>query len=254
MFSSKSIDATPVWMRDAAVSRDKHGRPRSSSLAGSLAQQIIDSIVNGQYAVAERLPSEADLAEIGGMSRLTVREAIKTLQERGVVTVRRGIGTFVNHPDRWSPLHMNVLVARAALLGDNNYAQISTDLLEARSFIEIGVAGLAAERRTDEELGMMKSALASMRDRFDEIEIFVESDIDFHDALMSAAGNSILAATYQPIHDLFYATRMETAKSSANRLIAIKSHEDILAAVEVRDQERAKSAMALHLDEAKSMF
>jgi GntR family transcriptional repressor for pyruvate dehydrogenase complex len=254
MSDGGGVDAGQGPTAHARAKSKTAARRLSLSLAESLAQQLIADIAEGRYPVGERLPPESDLAEAAEVSRLTVREAVKTLQERGILSVRRGIGTFVNHPEEWSPLHSSVLAARALLMGDHSRARINADLLEARSFFEVGVAGAAAERRTEEDLTAMKAALEEMRAQFDDVDAFVEADVDFHDALMQAAGNSILAAMYHPVHELFYKTRRETAKSSVNRQRAIWSHEQILSAVEAGSRADAQAAMDVHLDEAKEMF
>ena len=254
MPSTDGAVARPNPLPDARRKPRTSARRRTLSLAESLAQQLVADIAAGRYPVEEPLPPESDLAEAADVSRLTVREAVKTLQERGVLTVRRGIGTFVNRPEEWSPLHSSVLAARALLMGDHSHSRINADLLEARSFFEVGVAGAAAERRNEEDLAAMKAALEEMRDQFDDVDAFVDADVDFHDALMQAAGNSILAAMYHPVHELFYKTRLETAKSSANRARAIRSHDQILSAVQAGDRVSAQTAMDVHLGEAKSMF
>ena len=109
-------------------------------LADQLVAGLLESIVAGEYPPGSPLPSEDELADMAGVSRLTVREAVKSLQAKGVVRIHRGRGTFVNPSSEWSPFDPMLLAARSQEDGK----AVWRGLLETRRLVEEGVARLAA--------------------------------------------------------------------------------------------------------------
>jgi DNA-binding FadR family transcriptional regulator len=166
--------------------------PVRRGLADQLVEQLLAAVLDGHYPPGSMLPPELEIARMAGVSRLTVREAVKALKAKGVFRVEQGRGTFVNLPEEWSPLDSTLLAARANQEGTRDFL---SSVLEARRLVELGTAELAAQRRTDEDLAAIGSALESMHEaqRSSDVKAFVDADIRFHRAVMDAAGNPLIS-------------------------------------------------------------
>jgi GntR family transcriptional repressor for pyruvate dehydrogenase complex len=228
----------------------------AESLGDQIAARLLDEIIDGRYPPGSPLPPEWELAEREGASRLTIREAVRILRQKNVVAVVRGRGTFVQPRQRWSPLDPAVLGALAR--SPDALVERVQALLEARALVEVGVAELAAARRSDEDLAAMAEAVAAMRDADGDVDgdvdAFAAADLAFHDAVMTAAGNPVIAALFDPITLLLRDTRRQTSRDPVARGHALRAHERILAAIERRDPVQAAGAMRDHLTETGEDF
>jgi DNA-binding FadR family transcriptional regulator len=226
------------------------------SLGDQIAARLLDEIIDGDFPPGTPLPPEWELADREGASRLTIREAVRILRQKNVVTVVRGRGTFVQPRARWSPLDPAVLGALAR--GPDGLTDRLHALLEARALVEVGVAELAAGRRREEDLAAMSAAVAAMRaadaDGEGDLDAFVTADLAFHDAVMGAAGNAVVAALFDPITLLLRDTRRETSRDPVSRSHGIRAHERILSAIEQGDSAAAATAMRDHLAETGDDF
>jgi GntR family transcriptional repressor for pyruvate dehydrogenase complex len=222
-----------------------------SGLADQLAERLLDEIVAGAYPPDSRLPPEPVLAERAGVSRLTLREAIKDLRQRGVLRVQQGRGTFVNQPDTWAPFDSTVLNARASL--ESGY-ELAHELTELRRIVERGIAELAAVRRTDEDLDRMESAVATMREAWSEqdLDAFSSADVDFHDALLRAAGNAFALTLFHSVDGALRSVRRRTVEEDAELAErAIDYHAKIMSAVRRKARRSAGALMDEHLQETE---
>lgn len=178
------------------------------------------------------LGSEASLAQRYGVSRSVVREALRSCNALGLTTTRTGRGTFVlaNH------------VAADLVLGQYS----ALDLTEARPHIEIPAAGLAAERRTPEELEVLRDIVAAMASE-DDPEAWVALDSSFHVAVARASRNKVFENVVSNIRDAL-AHQSETLNMVADRRLASDhEHQLLLAAIEAGNADDARSAMSGHL-------
>jgi DNA-binding FadR family transcriptional regulator len=217
----------------------------ADSLGDQIAARLLDEIIDGRYPPETPLPPEWELADREGASRLTIREAVRILRLKNVVTVVRGRGTYVQPRQRWSPLDPAVLGA----LAGNPEALLDRlqALLEARALVEVGVAELAAARRSEEDLAAMRAAAEGMRRAVDDVDAFVAADLDFHAAVLAAASNPVLTALFDPIALLLRDSRRQTSRDRSAREHALLAHEAILAAIERGDAAQAAAAMREHL-------
>lgn len=226
---------------------------RRSGLADTVAEHLLEDIVSGVYPPLSQLPPEPELAERAGVSRLTLREAIKDLRQRGVVEVQQGRGTFVTHPERWSQFDSAVLNARAAT--EEGY-ELAHELTELRRVFERGVAEFAAVRRTEEDLARMAEAIEAMKEAWEvkDVDAFASADLDFHDALLRAARNTFALALFHSIHGALRAVRRRTTLLNAGELSehAIEYHTRILAACRRRSPRAAAALMDEHLRETET--
>ncbi len=217
------------------------------SLAEALADDLVNDVLAGRYPPNSPLPSETELADLTGVSRLTVREAVKALAAKGVVRVEHGRGTFVNPTSSWSVLDPVLLIARSSHEADR--MALPRKLIEARRLVEVAVAQLAAERRTPEQVDEMASSLLGMRSaaRVKDVTAFVQADILFHQQVMDAADNSFVTALFDPLARILRLTRHQTSSHSPVRSHAIAHHQRILDAIRTGDPAQAGAAMQQHM-------
>lgn len=222
------------------------------SLAEGLADEILNEILAGTYAPDAPLPNETELAERSGVSRLTVREAMKALAAKQVVRIEHGRGTFVNPPTRWSALDPVLLIARSS--HDEDKLALPRKLIEARRVVEVAVAELAAERRTAEDLAALTSSLALMRAAAasNDVAAFVEADINFHNQVMDAASNNFITSMFDPLARILQLTRHQTSAHALVREHAISHHERILDALRHGAPVRAGRAMRDHMNQTET--
>lgn len=215
-----------------------------SGLADQLAENLLADIVAGVYPPESRLPPEPVLAEQAGVSRLTLREAIKDLRQRGVLRVQQGRGTFVNPPSMWSQFDRAVLNARAAT---DEGVELAHELTELRRIVERGVAELAAVRRTEADLTAMHAALDKMRSAWTrrDLEAFGNADAEFHQVLLKAAGNSFASTLYHSVDDALRTSRRRAVENPELAVRALDYHAKILDAI----RRRARRAAGILMDE-----
>ena len=197
---------------------------------------LLESIVDGQFPIESVLPSEGDLALKYGMSRLTVREAVRILRGQNIVTIRRGRGTFVNPPQAWTSLDAVVRIEERR----SPTGRVSGRLIEARRMVEVGAAQLAATNRSKEDLDSLAASIEEMRlaNRLNRVDLFVEADIAFHCVIMHATANMFIPFMFEPFGNLLVDARTETSSIPEIRVNAISAHELILEALTAGDPEK----------------
>lgn len=217
------------------------------SRAEELADSLLHDILMGAHPAQSALPSEAELAERSGVSRLTVREAVKRLQAKGVLRVEHGRGTFVMPVSTWSVLDPALLMARSAY--DADPLLLPLKFIEARRLVEVGVAELAASRRSDDDLEQLRVALKEMRRaaREKDVPAFVRADIAFHQQVLDAADNAFVAALFDPLSQILQLTRHQTSAHGPVRTHAIAHHKNILDALVAGDPVASRNAMHAHI-------
>ena len=210
-----------------------------------VADQLRDLITSGELGEGDRLPNEAQLAAQFGVSRATLREALRTLSAQGLVasTVGPAGGTFVHVPSSGNLAGM-VSPTLHLLTG---VEQISLDeLLEARALIEVPAARLAAERRTDTDLAELSEAIPA-----DAVSLPVDDRFrrnrDFHGVVVSAAGNALLALAADPIFLVLQTHLSRTALDAEFHREIAAQHATIVSAIRDGDPEGAETEMRAHL-------
>lgn len=228
------------------VAADRRGATRRSR-AEELADDLMDDVLAGVHPPGSVLPREADLAQRSGLSRLTVREAVKVLQAKGVLRVEQGRGTFVTDTQEWSVLDPRLLMARSASRQDRLVLPLK--FIEARRLVEVGVAEIAAGRRTELHLVELADALAAMSSasRDKDVGAFVEADIRFHRVILVAADNAFIAALFDPLSQILQLTRLQTSSHAPVRTHAITHHRKILVALTAGDAQASRKAMHDHI-------
>ncbi len=222
------------------------------SLVSELSASLLDQIVSGVYPPGGMLPSEADIAEQHEVSRVTVREATKTLAARGVVTIRSGKGIIVNPVRQWSSIESAVLHASHGV----DERTVVIKLIQVRRILESGAAEHAARHRSDDDLASIRGHLEQMvaAERVGDPEGLALADLAFHDAILRASGNVFLDILYEPIRRTLRDHRLQAASSPAFRENNIRAHGRILDAIAAGDPDAARITMELHLDQASADF
>jgi DNA-binding FadR family transcriptional regulator len=217
------------------------------SLVSVVADAILDQIICGSLAIDAGLPSEAELGGVHDVSRMTVREAMKTLQAMGVVRVVSGTGSFVNPVARWTSLDA---VLRVAAVGTSD-VDVAVQLVEVRRMFETGAAALAASRCTEDDLQSLASQLELMRfaHEGDDVEAFVRADLAFHDVILHASGNVILGVLFEPLTRVMAERRTETSSVVEIQAHALVQHQGVLTALRAGDPEASRKAMDSHMDQ-----
>lgn len=213
----------------------------------TVADGLIALVLDGTYPPGGTLPSEAELAARFEVSRLTVREAIRTLASTNVIDVRQGKSSVINAVDKWSPLDPRLLHARGRV--SRQPMLLPRELIEARRTVEVGIAELAATRRTNEHVEQLSQHLDAMRQAHQHRNIaqFVESDLAFHNTLFQAVDNIFLTAIFEPLTQVLRTQQTTTSPVSQIRQYSIDWHTRILGAVADGDPDLSRETMRAHL-------
>lgn len=219
---------------------------RSGTLPDEVARRLRQSIESGELKPGEQLPSQADLSEAYGVSRPVIREAISLLKSEGLVIAQQGRGQFVSaEGNRVFRLQPN--------FDDTGDLPL---LLEFLMSVEIVAAELAAERRSEKELGDIKAALDDLWEAIQVGGSGVDEDMRFHQAILKASHNHYFctfgAFLESQVRRLIRAARSNTARMAGLTLEVHKEHEAIYEAIASRDKERARTTAAVHLTNASA--
>ncbi|MBI3969786.1 MAG: FadR family transcriptional regulator [Chloroflexi bacterium] len=193
----------------------------------------------------EKLPSERELGARLGLSRASVREALRFLEHEGLVEVRQGRQAVVR-PFDLAPMLGPVVQRLAAERG------VLRDLLDVRTPLELLAARAAARQRTDADLRELQACLARTRAALDGGEDPLDEDVLFHDLLYRASRNTVLLAFSRTVHDLLRSVREAARQVGDGRDRSIGQHIAIYEAVAAGDEELAEAAMRRHMDEVRA--
>ncbi|WP_067541520.1 FadR/GntR family transcriptional regulator [Nocardia crassostreae] len=190
-------------------------------------------IQDGEYAVGDRLPGEIALAKEFGVSRPVVREALQACAILGLTETHTGRGTFVISAKESAKLTFAGIDAR--------------DLIEARQLVEIPAAGFAADRHSPDQLRRLFDILDQLAATTDAHE-WVRLDGELHTAIAAASGNTMLTSTVADTRRALDVQSEFLNLTQDRRADSDREHEAIVRAIEARSAERARLAMADHLE------
>jgi GntR family transcriptional regulator, transcriptional repressor for pyruvate dehydrogenase complex len=201
-------------------------------------------IVRGELKAGQRLPAERELAAQLGLSRPSLREAIRALIALNILESRHGEGTFV------SSLEPDLLTEPIDFVLQVDSGSIAA-LFEARRVLEAGTAALAAQRATDLELAELEDFAKRGRTKIDDVDAFIDHDVEFHDRIRRAARSSVLASMLGSVSVLSLETRRRTAQAPDVRARSCADHVRIVKTLKARDPEAARHAMIAHLEHVR---
>ncbi len=221
-----------------------------TNLHSKIARSIGERILAGEFLPGTILPNEAEWCQIYSASRTAVREAIKLLTAKGFILSRSKVGSRVEPRARWNLLDREVLEWHRAA-SDHKAFLLKTQ--EARKLIEPGIAALAATKRTPRDIDRLVAAAKAMRDAKFGRQLVV-ADVEFHDALLAAAGNELLAPFGAVIASALFQLFDFTTHRNPHPVVALKMHEDIVRAVIAGDAPEARKRMNKLLDNTDQMM
>lgn len=205
------------------------------SLVDQALEELRQRISQGVWAIGQRLPTEPELCAELGISRNTVREAMRVLAFSGLIEIRQGDGSYLR--SLTDPLGAMRALSHCTL------AQAQ----ETRQILEVEAVGLAALRRTDADLEGLRAALKTSGEHYHgELETYICADLVFHKRLVDAAHNPALSELYQYFSSILGAQLRHTLNIQPRRQTVFDLHGALLDAVERQDPERAK-ALSLQL-------
>lgn len=209
---------------------------KKTSITQQVFEQFKAQILAGTWTVGEKLPAEKELAAALGVSRSTVRQALRSLSDYGLIESRLGSGSYVKKQE--SGVYMNSLLPTA-------YFQ-QKDLREALEFccvFENDMAGLAAQRAEPQDVEELKR----LQDKIETTENFAALDLEFHLKIAKITRNSIIIQTYTIVNELLGATMVEMYNILGSQA-GIPYHRALIDAIEHKNSQRAKQVMEEHVN------
>lgn len=217
------------------------------SLGSEVAAQVGRNIVTGMYMPGSLVEDESALAERFHVSRTVIRDAIKILVGKGLLDVRRGIGTRVRDREHWALLDSEVLDWQISTDTDDG---LVFQLDEVRQLFEPQAAAWAATRATRADVDEIAEALQAMRDDVSDAADFLDADARFHRAILRAAHNDFLLALSGITHSALHSSIRLTNASHESNQSALSYHQAVFEAIEQGDSMAAQQAMVRLIEEA----
>lgn len=216
-----------------------------------LIDQIIETIgrllAEGVLKPGDALPGERDLSDMLKVSRTSVRQALKALDVLGVLEIKPGSRTYLNKSI--SKLLINPMKFMTLLHNVGNF-----ELFETRKIIEVALAKLAAENATEADLESMRSALEGSKKNLKNPKLYLNFEMEFHDAVFKASENRILTAFMASINNLLIEVREKTVTAYLDLEDSLKQHIYIFNAIKERNPEKAGKAMFDHLSKIEKIL
>lgn len=240
----KSTQTTPrsstlVEDKPQPTRRANSTRISGSSVHASLASEIGQRIVRGDYPPGTILPNEARWTEIFDVSRSAVREAIKMLMAKSLLASRPKIGSWVEPKEHWNLLDRDVLSWYAASPDREGFLKT---VQEFRHIIEPEATALAAERRTDTQMSEISQALGDMANA-SSLQLRTEADTRFHMAILRASGNDLLVPLGVLIESALNNLFVHVTREDSSLLRAQKLHENIERCIKQQKPNAARNAV-----------
>jgi GntR family transcriptional repressor for pyruvate dehydrogenase complex len=215
---------------------------RSLAVTDNAIERIRELIVSGEWGPGTRLPREGDLAKQFGLSRNSLREAVRALSVARVLEVRQGDGTYV------SSLEPGELLEPTLAATDLLRGRTVLELFEVRRMLEPEAAAMAATRADDGVIAALRRELDRMVDAGDSVDDLLEADTAFHDVIAGAPGNGVLRALLRSLSTSTIRARLWHGLADRDALDAARDeHARIYEAIAARDADLARAAALIHI-------
>jgi len=218
---------------------------RRNKVYEEVARQL-ERLILTKLHPGDKLPSERELAESLGVSRSSIRDAIRSLELVGLVEPRQGSGTVVREISAETLMNPLTSVLRHKI-------ELVTELIDFRKMLEPPLDARAATHASAEELEEMEEILHRQEAKFRIGELAVEEDSEFHYAIAMASGNSVVLKVLDFLMDLLRDTRERSLQTEGRPQKSLAGHRKILAAIKKRDAEAAKAAMRHHIEDVEEI-
>jgi DNA-binding FadR family transcriptional regulator len=221
------------------------GGGRSIKTSEIIARELANHIVDRELVEGTRLPPEHEMLEIFRVGRTTLREALRLLETRGVITIRAGRhgGPVVRRP---RPADLSESLTLILQFEQSSLA----DVLVAREALEPVVARLAAERITDEALAVLRSTVDAMLANIGDQRVFLRENRIFHSTIAEASGSVVFSVFNDTLKSIADGAVVGVEYTPSRRRAVAQAHLEIIEALERRDPLSAESAMREHVEAA----
>jgi DNA-binding FadR family transcriptional regulator len=228
------------------INVEKPRRTFQEQLLARLGQEICA----GSYSPGQVLPSETALGERFGVSRIVVREAVKSLVAKGILDVRRKTGTVVQPRERWNLFDPDVIgwYARSATIDEKFVA----DLMELRRVVEPAVARLAAMRATAADRQAIRGAFNEMVKAAPGPDEYVPADLAFHGAVLTACHNQFLWQMHSALDVMLRTSFTISSRVPQGPIKSLSLHEDLCVGIEFGDPRAAEQAVLALIERSES--
>jgi GntR family transcriptional repressor for pyruvate dehydrogenase complex len=220
---------------------------REPRLSDKVADLLLETIHARGLQPGERLPSERELSEQFGVSRTVIREAVRALAAKGVIDVRTGSGLRVSAVEASAVSESMSLYMRGRDSVD--YPKVH----EVRAMLEIQIAGLAAERASDDDIAELTEICDRMEVELADVEAASLHDVEFHRAIARATHNELYLLVLDSLGQALIEIRRENIAAGSGP-DALDSHRSILQAIAARDPVRARAEMLSHLEKVEEYW
>jgi DNA-binding FadR family transcriptional regulator len=233
--------AAQCHLSELSAQEATRGGRRGASVTDEAIDKIRELIVSGRWGPGDRLPRENDLAAQLGLSRNSLREAVRALSHMRVLEVRQGDGTYV------SSLEPDLLLETTRFVTHLLPDHTAVELFEVRRLLEPAAAAMAAVRIDASGLAALRQELDRMI-ASDTVEELVEADVAFHAIIANAAGNSVLSSLLAGLSTRTMRVRLWRGREDDQALDETRAeHRRIYEAIEGRDADLARSAAIMHI-------
>jgi DNA-binding FadR family transcriptional regulator len=215
---------------------------KKTRIAEEVADRIRVLMLDGTFPPGEPLPSERHLAERFGVSRGSIRDALRTLETIGLLETRHGQGTFPHE------LSVDRLVAPLASVMAYR-SDLQDELLDVRRMFEPAVARVAALRATEEDLADLGRILDTQRQKVKIGQSAIVEDTAFHAILARSTRNRVVMSIMATLNDLLVESRTQSLRQKGRPARSVDGHEAVVAALRRRDADGASQAMYNHIDQ-----
>ncbi|KJS22145.1 MAG: hypothetical protein VR72_07260 [Clostridiaceae bacterium BRH_c20a] len=216
-----------------------------TSVYERILKELTAAIMHGDLKPGDKLPAERSLSEMMGVSRTSLREALKMLAAAGMVEIKHGQGVFITEKE-----------STASILKDfanQNVIDSHTlkDLFELRKLLETQNAIWACQRADNEEIKklnlLVEKTLNALQDTKDDLVILAKQDSEFHTLLAEATGNKVIVRVMHDLLDLMNDSRCQALSIPGRPFRSLNEHKEIVEALKLRDVEGVKGKMLYHL-------
>lgn len=223
-----------------------------TNICDQIVEEILASIVDGRFKTGEKLPNERELASIYGVSRIPIREALRSLRQMGIIVTKHGVGTFVNE--------VNATFLTNEL---NSYLYLQEkpviEVLQLRRLLEVESARLAALNATEADFAKLKATELSAKQELWNLKegresSFYTADHNFHCAVAEASHNSLFVQFLKSIHGTLHIHQMLSLKETVPIDEAAYYHQRVVEAIGEKDSEKAAQMMLDHINRIEELI
>lgn len=216
-------------------------------------EQVLDrlgqDICSGRYAAGDVLPSEMALCELFGVSRIVIREVIKSLVAKGMLDVRRKVGSTVRELRDWNLFDPAIIGWRAQSAAINQ--MLSQDLMELRRIVEPAAARFAALRATSADREALRAAYLAMERAVAGEGDYVAADLAFHTVVLDACGNQFVRQMQDALSAILRTSFQIVSQKPGGPAVSLPMHKALCDAIDAADPKAAEQAALVLIEQAE---